>query len=419
MSARDVATRCAACRDLARIGEWSDIGALVERVAKERSAGVRLYAAAAATDIAMRERAAGRMTDDRVDELHAWLRAVDPGPTPSILMLASAAGDRRAVERLGRLVRDPRNLVRAGAVVALRRLVLSHTAVGRIDLEAAADHWFDGTPADALADLVRLVGEVGWARLFPRVEALASSTSSLVSEAVAEALERRNLRERGAFRCGLWVADGKDVFEVNPEPTLPAQRWLVMGPDAVWTVDGREPLTWQDGVGYLPRGQIRLVWGGQVGVAHRVPALQIEGVTWWMVAARAVPSAIDDPSLAVLGALEVGGAWALEAALAAIDDHGDGDPGIALARGRLALAAGDSVVALQLLDRAASQKKPRSEVWFWTARAAEAAGVPSRAVEAYRVYLERAPKRAEHRAAAEASLAALGPSEPPPPDAND
>jgi predicted TPR repeat methyltransferase len=58
-------------------------------------------------------------------------------------------------------------------------------------------------------------------------------------------------------------------------------------------------------------------------------------------------------------------------------------------------------------------------VWFWTARAAEAAGVPSRAVEAYRTYLERAPKRAEHRAAAEASLAALAPSEPPPPDAND
>ena len=228
-----------------------------------------------------------------------------------------------------------------------------------------------------------------------------------------EAFERQNLRDSGLFRCGLWVADGRDVFEVNTEPTLPSQRWIVMGRDAVWTADGRESLTWDDGVGFLPRGPIRLIWGGQVGAAQRVPALQIEGITWWMVPARAVPSALDDAALGVLARLEVDGAWALEAALAAIDDNGDGDPGIALARGRLVLAAGDPAAALALLDRAAAQKKPRVEVWFWMGRAAAAAGDPSRALDAYRGYLERAPKRAEHRAAATEAVAALDPDGSP------
>ena len=54
LSAKDVTTRTASARELARIGTWDDVPRLVQMATSEKSSAVRLWTAAAAADIAHR-----------------------------------------------------------------------------------------------------------------------------------------------------------------------------------------------------------------------------------------------------------------------------------------------------------------------------------------------------------------------------
>ena len=59
---KSIHTRCAAARDLSRMGDVSAMPALAERSAEDRSPAVRLCAAGAAADILSRHRAARSLT---------------------------------------------------------------------------------------------------------------------------------------------------------------------------------------------------------------------------------------------------------------------------------------------------------------------------------------------------------------------
>src|SRR3712207_6547865 len=114
----DVAVRTAAARELAASGKFADVEVLVELAKTDKSPSVRLSAAAAAADIATRSEP-GPAQRKRLVEL---FRTFDPGHNPSLLMVLAAVPDAAGVERLGRLLRDPRQDVRNGAITALRRM---------------------------------------------------------------------------------------------------------------------------------------------------------------------------------------------------------------------------------------------------------------------------------------------------------
>src|SRR5688500_13732973 len=118
LKSADVAVRAAAARELAANGKFGDVELLVELAKSDKSPSVRLYAAAAAADIATRSEP-GPAQRMRLVEL---FRTFDPGHNPSLLMVLAAVPDLAGVERLGRLMRDPRSDVRSGAITALRRM---------------------------------------------------------------------------------------------------------------------------------------------------------------------------------------------------------------------------------------------------------------------------------------------------------
>src|SRR5690606_32336998 len=126
----------------------------------DASPSVRLYTAAAAADIVCRMRGVNgraRLTRQQRELLQTWVKTFDPGINPSLLMLLSAVADQSAVDRLGRMLKDPRNGVRAGAATALRRMSLSVAAADDMLVPMAVDKLLASRklPADAVLDLVK------------------------------------------------------------------------------------------------------------------------------------------------------------------------------------------------------------------------------------------------------------------------
>jgi hypothetical protein len=69
------------------------------------------------------------------------------------LFAALASDD--AIARLGRILRDPRNQARVGAIAAVRRMALSGASAGA-SLEAAALGWLgQKLPTDVSIELVK------------------------------------------------------------------------------------------------------------------------------------------------------------------------------------------------------------------------------------------------------------------------
>lgn len=369
----DVATRSAAARDLAREGSWDDVETLVELALGDRSSAVRLYTAAAAGDILARHRGAAgqeRLTLGQRRQVVTWVGRIDPGANPGILTLLSACADREASSRLVRMTRDPRIGVRMGAVAALRRMVLS---AGPLDVDVEAllltAQRDRRTPADVQLELVRLAGEVGWDRL----------DTSGHGEAGELARERQRLRSAPTALDGLWIDHGRDVLETGePRHT----RWLLVVGGEAW-IDG-EP---------VPLAEPRLVWAPVYGESsgHRSLALQDAGVTWWHREGKVLVKGVDD----LLESLPAHAAVGMVAAsLVELDG-----PLAVRARGLLRLRAGDVPGSLELLEQLAGYKRPRTDVWYWLARAREAAGDRAGALEALAQYVGKAGQRERYLAA--------------------
>lgn len=396
----------AAARDLGRMGTWDDVPGLLDVANTHRRTGLRLAAAAAAADILHRYRtgAAGTLPPGARDTILDWSKRTDPGYNPSALMVLAAFPESAVIDRLGRLMRDPRADVRAGAGVAIRRMALSHTDLSGGPLRRAVGAWLTHrkTPADSLTELVRLVGDLGWSE--HRQAALdAAGTSAPVTEAVETASARLTSRAEAASWDGLWVSDGLDVFEQDEADR--SSSWLLVG-EGTASLDGKKPVPAKltdEGLSVKKLGTLRMVWAPRLTDPESVPVLQGAGRSWYAVTDPAAVLAWLEQTHPDLSAEQ---APANAGLLRAFDDAegAAADRGRAIAR----LVVGDVDGALAALASLTTGKRPRADLYYWLGRAHQAAGSPADARDAYAHYLERAGKKAVFRSLAEAALDQLG-----------
>ncbi len=391
LASPDVATQTAAARDLARMGELADLQALLERVRTSKSPSVRLYAAAAAAEILARHRGLyGHPTwaDADREGILRDIAAVDPGATPSILLCYAPFSTPEVLRRLGRMLRDPRQAVRAGVTTALRRMALSGASMDDDALPAFVGALLEQRrlAPDARVDLVRLVGEAGWHRLRPVIEAQ-SRTPGPVQDAAHLALDRLAMRERPEAWEGIWVDEERDVLQLAEPRDGP---WLVLGDvqptDGELTIDG---------------ARARRIWAPRLGEEGSFEALQHRGRTYWRLAGDRLVGFIEERQHSLADHAD-----AVPWMLAQLDERGNA----AATRSAILLCVrtGRFEEALQRLERPLSTRRPRNDLHFLHGLAALGLGRREEGRAALARYLKKARKKEAWRTEAEALLAPPG-----------
>ena len=388
LGAPDVKTRAAAARDLALVGDLSDLERLVQMAVTDASSAVRLYAAGAASDIVSRHRSLdhqGKLTADMKTDILGWVGRTDPGVNPSLLMVLAAIPDERAINRLGRMLRDPRNMVRGGAAMAVRRMAMSSETIDDRLLPAAIPKWFNSgkLPADASLELIRLIGEAGWP-LSEQVTKAASAGRPHVA-ASQEALQRLRARAEPEAWHGLWLSDGLDVLEVaDAGSTGAGSSWLAVTGNALVDAKGEKPWQLKDGRLVSGRQKLRMIWGVRAGGDERFVALQSSSRTWWRQDGKALTETIG----------EIGGSLPRAAAAAARRWllEGDEAPTVPkrIADAVLQWRAGDAAGATEALREMAAAKRPRKDVHYWLARVLADQGDRADALAELEIFLTKA-----------------------------
>lgn len=409
LKAKDLPTQAAGARDLALVGTWDDLDELLELATSHKRTGLRLIAAAAAADILHRTRTGAAEHAPSRDQIEAVLERVkrtDPGLNPSSLMLLSAFPERTVIDRLGRFLRDPRNDVRTGAAVAVRRMAVSHTLIdhpGKAVLQAAIGRWLADrrTPPDALTALVSLVGNLGWESLSDAVFGVQSGSAPVV-EAVTLARERLNACKSLDAFSGIYVSDGLDALEQDAA-AREGGLLLVHGGSVVVDSADAVPVELDDGrlrTAALD-GAARLVWIPRLGVHEMQAALQVPGRTWYRLEGKEAVQWVDANGH-LLEARHRPAAGGLLPTIAELE-------GAVGARGRAigSWLEGDLDAADEALTSLTDAKKPRADLFFWLARLRLEQGRTDAARDALTRFLDKASKRAPFRPAAEALLESL------------
>ena len=405
--AKDLPTQAAAARDLARMGTWSDLEHLLDLATTHKRTGMRLSAAAAAADILHRYRtgAAGAPLDaDKIATILEWSRTTDPGRNPSALMLLAAFPDKRVIGRLGRLLRDPRADVRAGAAVAVRRMALSHTDLDPLPLRRAFGDWLTHRKRrpDAVAELARLTGDLGWSEHRGAVLDVIG-LSGPVTEAANTAITRLDGRKEPETWSGLYTSDGLDVLEQAVEPR--ATSWMLVGDGHLALHDGTAtPFSITDG-GWLRCDALdeaaRLIWAPRVDDMERRPAIQLPGRTWFRRAGKDLLAWLDRHANAITEAHRPATAALL--AEAETLEGATGKRAVPIAH----LLHGEAQDARDALAALTERARPRNDLFAWLGRAEDALGHSDAARDAYARYLDKARRNDPHRPHAEARLEAL------------
>lgn len=386
----DVTARAAAARELGSRGSFADGLRLIDLAIGDKSPSVRLYAAAAATEIVLRT----RPSPDEQALILERLRAYDPLRNPSLLLVLAAAPDAGGIERLGRLLRDPRSDVRAGAAAALKRLVLQADRDPRV-VDAVRGWLAEGKhPADAVAELVRMASEASWPDM-DEVFRVAARRGRPAAIAVQEALDWGVSRRDPASWVGLWVATSEsDELE----------DWLYLEAGAAWGPEGElGAFSVAEGIGSLatrpPLVRVRLGRPADDGPSE---ALRQHDRSLWRQPPKLLAKRMDILEPILVGCPRAALGVARE--LAPLEGAG-------AVRGRiLALWRGGALAdAEHVLDGIfASEKKLKPELQWLCANVKLGLGDLDTARDALRGCLANGPKKANWRPEAEALLASLG-----------
>ncbi len=399
LTSKDVALRAAAVRAVGATGSWADVATLMELAMGDKSPSVRLYAAASAASVVFRVRGGKGLPRGGESQVLDVLRAFNPQHNPALLMVVGALGTDKARTRLGRLLRDPHSDVRLAAAAAVRRGAQSALAIGDAKLEAEALGWLQSgkLPPDAVLELVRLAGEVGWSSWASALRQVMGGGGA-VAEAAQEAQQRLAARSTPGAWEGLWLDAGGDVAD---EAARGGEGWLLLA-DGV-AHDGEVPhAVVADGstaeVEGLGKG--RLLWARPVKAEADMAVLQTEQGTFVRSEGKALAKVVEE-RIAALGAYPPG-CSVLARSLEEVE-------GVIAPRARaLALwKAGQGEAAAEALDKLLAAKKPKADLFWHRANVALSLGCLDDAREHAQRYLDKAAKKGPHRTDAEALIASL------------
>ena len=370
---KSIQIRCAACRDLSRVGTLADVPLLVDKAGRDKSPAVRLCAAGAAADILSRHRlgpAREALTPDARSELLRSFSKVDPGVNAGLFPMLACLDHPQSFARIAAGLRDPRGDVRVGAGVGLLRLCVSGARLGDLKLESDLLNLLEDRrlKPDAVVEVAKVCLAGGYSSALPRLarisvgEGAHGETLALLEEA---------LRSLSAPPAGIWWSDGRDAGEVCEEaPLAEAVRvFCADGSSLVWDEASR---VWS----LVPfAGAERAMRFRRVGAAASAPALQDAERTWYEAELDALEGrfsqALEVPDLDWSQCETLPHAGALWAAVepmlgtAASDDR---------LRGILLHRAGQAEDARAALESAVAKKKVPPDTWFLLGEARLAAG---------------------------------------------
>ncbi|MCB9688458.1 MAG: hypothetical protein H6735_25705 [Alphaproteobacteria bacterium] len=388
LGSTDVAERTAAARELATSGTPADLELLLGLAQTDKSPSVRLYAAAAASEIATREVLDQERRQQVLDALRAW----DPGTNPSLVLVFAGIADAAGIKRLGLLLRDPRRDVRTAAATAVRRMASLPQAPKILAGEVGGWLRSGKYPADAAAELIRLAGEQGWVAQQEAIRAGAKAGRA-AAEAADQALEWLAARQDPTSWDGTWMTTDDGETE-----------WLYILERQGFGREGAlGELEVVDGVGTL-RGRPPLgrAWATRTAAEGTSEAITMEGRLLWRHRANALTRVVEELGTQLRGVPEV--AHGLAAEMKDLE-------GVAAVRARaFALwMSGQLAEADRVLQGIfASEKRHHPHALWVRANVSAQLGDLDTARESVEACLASAPKRAAYRADAEALLASLG-----------
>lgn len=380
---KSVAVRAAACRDLSRVGQPARLIQLIEMAGHDKSPAVRLGTSSAAADILSRYRLPATRADlpdaDR-DRLLTAMNRVDPSVNAGLFPMLACLDHERSFSRISVGLRDPRRGVRLGAAVGLLRYVSSIVKAGDQKLEDdVLDCLSDNRMLpDSIAELARICAAGGYTKALRALETLdlGGQLQELVDQAITQ------LRLASERPVGLWVTDGLDAGEINPD----AVRIEVL---LVTETTMHRRVLGGDWVSVDPRTILRRMWLRRAGAATPVSAVQADGQTWYQPLDTEL-----EPALGI-GEVELTPKTAIDGDLTPLlAPLGEEPPGLRL-RGLVALAAGQPALARDAFEAVIAAKKPPADIRTLLALAIEAADGPEAATAAWAEAVKKArPKSA-------------------------
>lgn len=391
LSSRSIHDRCAAARDLSKIGTPEHIPPLVVKAGGDKSPAVRLVTAGAIADILSRFRRGPRraeLDDDARDALLRSFSVVDPGRNAGLFPMLACLDTPAVFARIATGLRDPRAGVRVGAAVGLLRMCTSHVHLGDAELEARVVALFSDTRLrpDALAEVARVCAACGYTTAVPVLERM--DIGGAHGEYADEVVQI--LSQAGDPVTGLWVSDGRDAGEIDPEPAAGAATLVIS--DGAATV-------YRPGSGFaapvaLDQDGMRRMHFRRVGAAEPGPGMQALGRTWHPADEEAVgvlvATAVDAQAMDWAAPAVAPGAGAVaDALLPHLGDTAAEDRGAAL----LLQAAGRTAAALARLEQACGKKRCPPDTWFFLAEARSAAGDAAGAAVAWAATIKKTRKK--------------------------
>ena len=405
LQSRSIHDRCAAARDLSKVGTPDHIAVLVDRAAKDKSPAVRLVTAGAVADILSRYRrgeARAVLDDEARAGLLDGFRVVDPGQNAGLFPMLACLDTPAVFNRIATGLRDPRAGVRVGAAVGLLRMCTSIVHLGDAELETSVVALFSDRRLrpDALAEVARVCGACGYTSALPvlRRIGLGGAHGAFVDE-IIDVLENAE-----APPAGLWASDGRDAGEIDPTPAAGPATLIIGERGAVLHTEAggfADPVP-------LGRDGLRRMHFRRVGVQEPGPALQALGRTWFPAGPETIETlvgaAVDVESVDWSGkaAGSVASAEVADALLPHLGDSAVEDRGAAL----LLQAAGRTDAARERLEAACGKKKCPPDTWFFLGEARSAAGDGDGAREAWAATIKKTRKKSSwHVTLAEERLA--------------
>lgn len=373
---KSIPVRAEAAETLGLRGGVDAVLALLEVVKGDKSRSVKLCAAAGAADILARHRGAAgqpRPTDAQHDAILEALARLNPVDVPAVLLCYAAFPETAVIQRLTRMLRDPRWEARTGAAAALRRMALSAAAY---DEGTGLREWIGDAldnrklPIDSVAEMVTLVGQAGWLPLRPRVERVQRG-EGLVAEAASTAIARLDARLDPVTWQGVWIDEGRDVGQVGD---LSGARWV--------TVD--DPVL-ANGEATIDGTPHRLIWAARLGEEGTHPALQSGGRTAWKLTPERAVAVVLDEDRGLTERPE-----AVPILLPMLDEQ-KGLPA-ARAAALLLVRTGHHAQVVERLEQPLSGKRPRNDLFFLRGLARHHLGDTAAARSDLERYLEKAKK---------------------------